>query len=415
MTAIEFYDRTPIENAISSLTTAPKKIIYIGDGDTPNVFLKKMKIFIKQRHLDTVIDYRSVNRDTLGSIVKELSDIVEQEDDCVFDLTGGDDLTLVAMGIVYEKYPQKNIKMQRFNIEDGQVTDCDNDGCVIYNGMPKISVGENILLHGGAVRFSDDHKKGTYKWNYTPEFLKDIGIMWSLCAADPGFWNARINTLEMAEKYFGSKDSLTVSFTATALKQRLSKKGPKYTSPKYLLAALSNKNLVSFSVMNDEEFIITYKNKQIKRCLTTAGTILEQKIAVTAKSVMDEENNLFYNDVLSGVHIDWDGRLHQEKSKKKDIKNEIDIIAMRGITPVFISCKNGQVYDDELYKLETVATRFGGVYAKKVLIATYLGKEADSLAYFEQRAKDMGIELICGVNKITDDDKFRELIKGLIG
>ena len=31
MIAVEFFDRTPIENAISSLTTVPDKIIFIGD------------------------------------------------------------------------------------------------------------------------------------------------------------------------------------------------------------------------------------------------------------------------------------------------------------------------------------------------------------------------------------------------
>ena len=31
MTAVEFFDRAPIENAISSLTIVPDKIIFIGD------------------------------------------------------------------------------------------------------------------------------------------------------------------------------------------------------------------------------------------------------------------------------------------------------------------------------------------------------------------------------------------------
>ena len=54
--------------------------------------------------------------------------------------------------------------------------------------------------------------------------------------------------------------------------------------------------------------------------------------------------------------------------------NEIDFMLMKGLTPIFIPWKIGQVYDDELYKLESVANRFGGLYAKNVLIATYLGK-----------------------------------------
>ena len=42
MTAVEFYDRSPIENVISSLTTAPDKIIFIGEE---NLMEKQKKTY----------------------------------------------------------------------------------------------------------------------------------------------------------------------------------------------------------------------------------------------------------------------------------------------------------------------------------------------------------------------------------
>ena len=85
---------------------------------------------------------------------------------------------------------------------------------------------------------------------------------------------------------------------------------------------------------------------------------------------------------------------------------------MKGMVPVFISCKNGQVGDDELYKLDAVANRFGSRHVKKVLIATYLGKKAQSMEYFRQRAKDMNITLIDGVHEL-DYDEFQRMIRNL--
>lgn len=86
------------------------------------------------------------------------------------------------------------------------------------------------------------------------------------------------------------------------------------------------------------------------------------------------------------------------------------MILMKGLVPIFISCKNGAVGEDELYKLNTVAERFGGIYAKKVLVSTYLGKASqDSREYFEQRAKDMQIQLIENVHKLTDEEFLREI------
>lgn len=116
MTAVEFYDRTPIENVISSLTTVPDKIIFIGDGKVMKKFDSVYQTFLEARGLNIELAYRNMKKNDLNNIVEVLSDIVETEEQCVFDLTGGEDLVLVAMGIVFQKYSDKNIQMQRFNM-----------------------------------------------------------------------------------------------------------------------------------------------------------------------------------------------------------------------------------------------------------------------------------------------------------
>ncbi|MBE6805937.1 MAG: DUF1887 family protein [Ruminococcaceae bacterium] len=414
MTAVEFYDRTPIENAISSLTVKPDKIIFIGDGNRANKFLKSLELFFQKRDIKTQVCFERIKRNKLSNIVSVLSKIVETEEECVFDLTGGDDLVLVAMGIVYEKYKHKGVKIQRFNINDSLVTDCDNDGCVVYKGKPEISVGENIILHGGDIRYADTPSTGTYCYQYTEDFISDVNAMWEICAKNPGFWNARINMLEKAEEYYGDKNSLTVSFDIEKFKARLLNDRMEYITPKGLLVALSSKKLLAYTITENNKVTITYKNEQVKNCLTTAGTVLEQKVAVIVREITDEENNTpLCNDVMSGVHIDWDGKIY-DNFDGKDIKNEIDVIAMHGITPVFISCKNGRVDDDELYKLETVANRFGSVYTKKILIATYFNKKGKSLAAFEERARIMQIKIISDVHKFKTDEEFKTAIKYLI-
>ena len=67
---------------------------------------------------------------------------------------------------------------------------------------------------------------------------------------------------------------------------------------------------------------------------------------------------------------------------------------MHGMIPVFVSCKNGAFTSEELYKLNTVAQRFGGPYAKKVLVATALNTACDAPDHLRQRAKDMNICLV---------------------
>ena len=82
---------------------------------------------------------------------------------------------------------------------------------------------------------------------------------------------------------------------------------------------------------------------------------------------------------------------------------------MRNLIPLFISCKNGSVKANELYKLKTVAHTFGGEYGKMALVATSIPEKGDDVAYLRQRASDMGITLIEDVRNMTDEELARRL------
>ena len=412
MTAVEFYDRTPIENVISSLTTVPDKIIFIGDGKVMKKFDSVYRDFLEARGLNIELAYRNIKKNDLNNMVEVLSDIVEIEEQCVFDLTGGEDLVLVAMGIVFQKYSDKNIQMQRFNIRNSVVTDCDNDGTILYSGIPEVTVEEHIRLHGGVVRYENENDDRTFQWDLSDDFVNDIEKMWSICRTNPGLWNAQLNVLEAFEACMVDP-SLNVMVNISTIHEHLKYVGVKYVSIKGLLRALDQKHLIYSYADDGQNISFTYKNEQVKKCLIKAGTVLELKVLIAANSLLNKDGTVFYTDSMNGVYIDWDGNLHDLTDEEKDTENEIDVVLMKGLTPIFISCKNGQVDDDELYKLESVTNRFGGLYAKKVLIATYLGKKTKSMEYFKQRAKDMKIHLIDGVHQLSDE-QFSKMVKHLI-
>jgi hypothetical protein len=242
----------------------------------------------------------------------------------------------------------------------------------------------------------------------TTYFISDIEKMWSICRADPGLWNTQLNVMEKFES-FAVEPSLDVAVDLSLVRAHLKRAGDKYVCVKGLLKTLEQKRLIHCYTNDDQNISFTYKNEQVKRCLTKAGTILELKLLLIARSVRSKDGTLVYTDAMNGVFIDWDGDLHNPTDDEKDTENEIDVLLMRGLVPVFISCKNGAIFEDELYKLETVASRFGGVYAKKVLIATYLGKNPKSMEHFRQRTEDMKIKFIDGVHKLTEEEFARKI------
>ena len=82
---------------------------------------------------------------------------------------------------------------------------------------------------------------------------------------------------------------------------------------------------------------------------------------------------------------------------------------MHDTVPIFISCKNGYLDSNELYKLKTVAERFGDRYAKMVLVANCIDDLGDAAGYLRQRITDMGIHLIEKVQDMSDERLAKEL------
>lgn len=92
---------------------------------------------------------------------------------------------------------------------------------------------------------------------------------------------------------------------------------------------------------------------------------------------MKEDGKPFFQDVKSGVYLDWDSALH-DTGERVETVNEIDVIMMHNLIPVFASCKNGNMSVDELYKLKVVAERFGLGYARKILVLTDYARTASA-------------------------------------
>ena len=392
MTYIEFFDKTQIENICSSLISQPERVILIGD-----------KLKLLQKHADRFASIlekrgqpveflcRAVNKNDISDVIDVLSSIVEEYDDCVFDLTGGEDVLLVASGIVFERYRDRNIQMHRINIRSNKIQDCDLDGVTVFEGdAPCVSVEENVRIYGGDIVYGD-RAGATPRWNMNDDFAHDIDVMWEICRQDVRRWNAYIGIFKLAEELGApGTDELSTVAAFYLVKERM--KGDGWGTFKDRI--IDDLGLFGLAEVTRDYGLLTikYKNPQVKKVLTKEGQILEMKIYLTALRAQDNEAEYTYNDVMNGVSIDWDGEIHTEPGAV-DTKNEIDVMMMRGLVPVFVSCKNGLVDINELYKLNTVAERFGGRYAKKVLVATALDSGASD-DYIRVRAKDMGIRII---------------------
>ena len=393
MTYIEFFDKDVCENICSCLVISPERVILIGDNKK---LLEKHAYrygeVLRSKGFDIEFLYRSVNKNQIQSIITALTNIIEEYDDCVFDLTGGDELYLTAVGILFERFKDKNLQMHRINIRNGMIMDCDCDGNTIEtDSIIPLSIEEYLRLYGGNIVYNEQKSEGTYQWCLDEEFIDDVFVMWSVCKKDVRLWNTQIAVFANAFELSGNVNgTLSISIPVDILKEKL-KSGGSYICIKSIVNALKKYGLMTLSEQSGV-LHISFKSKQVQRCLTKAGQVLELIVYISALNATEKDGSKSYSDVMTSVQIDWDGNIHTQ-TNACDTQNEIDVMMMHGLIPIFVSCKNGAVDMNELYKLNTVAERFGGTYSKKVLITTALDDSLQS-EYLRARAKDMNIRLV---------------------
>lgn len=405
MTLIEFFDSSATENIVGILYAAPERAVFVGDRRRKmEKALGIYRTFLAKKGISTSLSYKAVNRNKLSNIIAVFSEIIEENEECVFDLTGGEELYLVAVGILLERYPER-VRVRRFNLNAQTASDPATDTSLPLPAFA-LSAEDNIAIHGGTVVKEGMGAVHTHTWELSDEFFDDVDKIWQIAQPAPRFWNAQTTLLGLIDAWAGKEESLTLTFSQEKAEKMLLQKGWRTSCDSYFLSSLSRAGLIRLrSSSVGDEISFSYKDAQTKRILTTAGLALELKIAKHMRLLRDGDGAL-YNDVRVGIVIDWD---ITEEENAPHTFNEIDVIAMKDTIPVFISCKNGDIDMDELYKLSSVAYRFGGKYTKKVLIATELDKLGPKAEYVRARAEDMEIRLIEDVDKMSDGELDRVL------
>ena len=453
MTIIELIDAAPIHNIMGALAFNADKIIYVG-SENKNIFennrKNKIEKFYSKKGLKNVsFEYVQISKADFNDVRTKLNKIVAENDSCYFDISGGEDIVLSALGFVFAENP--DIHLYKVNPETKRIylfesqTDADGNRKIVNSKILtdiQNTVEENILAHGGTVVYDTEKPGSTHIWQFSVDFLKDLRQMWEICCygpngknsnknknnnnndkqSHPRMWNSIISTLEKLQEINNSKNENELQVNIEYAKNYLKKRGG-YTMTDGYLYALQRAMLISFGENHSDEVLhIVFKNEQVKLCLTKAGTVLELKTYFACEKLLKDE----FTDCMTGVAIDWDGIVHKEATNAQeyekldvqarinnieDTKNEVDVILMKGLIPYFISCKNGKFTSEELYKLYTVKEKFGTEYGKMFIVTTDFDKSdyEFNLEHLSQRAADMGIEIIKNVHLMTDAEFEEEL------
>ena len=136
-------------------------------------------------------------------------------------------------------------------------------------------------------------------------------------------------------------------------------RGTKIDAPTDCLRDLEQMDFLSGVEISRERVRFTFADQQIRSWLRDVGSVLELYVY---KACLDTG---IFNDVRTSAVVDWEGDFRQD-----DVTNEIDVMAMQGVLPAFISCKTCEVDTDALNELAILRGRFGGEGARAAIVTT---------------------------------------------
>lgn len=383
---IEFLDKEPIENVITCMNFVFDKVVFIGYSKKIEKYKKRTEDFLKEYCKVGKVEFVPVTKKNLDRVVEAIREIIVREKNgghnVYFDITGGESLTLVAIGRLSEEL---NTPIHMYNIENNKLMEMTHiKGCSIRENVPtqtvKLNLDAYVKMYGAVINYNL-HKD--FKDNANPAFQVMVEKIWRVASEHSLYWNMFSSFMK---KIFVPNQSLCVTVsTAKVTKELGESKNALDTRAELdpMLYDLKDIGAIENLVIDSANYSFTYCNESVMNILWDGGTVLELHTYYAYKDITD--------DCRVGVHIDWDGVIRP--SDNLDVYNEIDVLTLNGYIPTFISCKSGKMNSDfalhALYELDTVAERFGGKYSKRIL--SVLQQVGD--VYIE-RAEEMEIEII---------------------
>ncbi len=378
---IEFFDDDPIENVITSLNYKVDKTIFFCHP-IPEKKKQDVSSFLKKICGVKEVDFYELKKRELADIMKQMSECLRKEaaqgNRLFFDLTGGESLLLVAFGALSRDY---KVPMHMYDVDSNKMQEYHMADVLPLSQAAeyrpiKLNLEEFISLYGGKI---NDAMHKAAKTLSGQDLAKDIENMWSVYRKYHRKW---LHYSAMLRSFKECTTDLAVQADGNCF-AREKKKNPAVGTLDYFVRFLKEcerMGLVCNLDCRDGRLHFAYKNETMKDFFWDGGCILEMYTYTQIQKQYPSE------DCRVGVHIDWDGVIHSGGGQ--DVLNEIDVMVMDRNLPVFVSCKIGNVNQMSLYELETVASQFGGKYARKILA---VGKPLSS--GYRLRAEEMGIEV----------------------
>lgn len=394
-TLIELYDPAhPVKNILAALIFKPEVLIFIGlKGSLTDRVQSLVERLLRRKGIEAELRFMETDLKDGNRVVRMLEQITWEHADCVFEISGGPDLLLALVGhfCALRGVPQlyKDVDSQElvWITSEGER----REPLV----LPKLGISDLLLAYGARLERTDhyypdlgDAAQEACIGRICQVFLRfleewpHVSVWFQYVCRNAAEEDWGYDCLEVSEKRDGRVNMLLRQFKNLDVFYALQKAGA-----------------IHDLAIDSRRIHFRFENTDIRRLLTNQGVWLELCTYLSAAQTGG------FDDLVMSAVIGWD-----YENKANYPQNEIDVVLLKGIRALFISCKTSitkrSPYD--LYEIKTLCERFGGDMAQAVLITADNCLNTNHSLYI--RAREMGI-VILDINTIKKGNLGRELLK----
>ena len=369
-TLIELYDERAIENVLAADMFRPQRIIYLCQTEVAQSRERQEQIgdFFRHRGWNPELIFVEASQYKVDRILRQLLMISEKFPDCALDVTGGSDAELFAAGLFAAKanvrvFTYSRKKNRFYNISGAEFAD--NLPCDI-----SYSVKDFFLMAGGTLL------PGRVDNGILKEYLDDIDPFFDCFLRHRRDWTNIITYMQrVSPAEYGQTPPMNVQGNYTVKGER----GGRICAKEEALQTFERIGfLQDLKIVSGEKVSFRFRDVNTRAWLRDVGSVLELYVY---KACLDAG---IFNDIISSAVVRWD-----EVLGHGSVINEIDVMATRGVVPLFISCKVSDIKTEALNELAILRDRFGGKGAKAAIVST---ERCNAAA--RHRAAQLGIAVI---------------------
>ena len=366
-TNIELYDDRPIENVLGTEMFRPEETVFVCPQEVADnkELHRALRKYFAYRGVPVKLTFVPASLLDAAKVEKTLKKVLEEHEDCAIDIAGGSDAALFAAGAISGDTPVYTYSRKRnmfFEIKNAPVAR--SLPCTV-----RLDAESCFLMAGGTLLPGrEDNEK-------LKERLSQIDALFSVYAANRRIWNRQIS--------YYQKLSQAADPTLKAEGNRTGKAdNGVVTADEGMLRGLAEAGLITELGVSEEKVSFRFADEVVRFWLRDMGSVLELQVyrACLAAGCFD--------DVILSAVVNWKA----DEKRRDAVTNEIDVMAVRGVQPVFISCKTCEIKTEALNELAILRDRFGGKGSRAVIVTSAAGTR--SRAVMRRRAAELEIEVI---------------------